>query len=168
MVCTNYPVLFITVLKCFRLSPVEIRVKEYKSTNSGKIIWQIPKVCETVCMITKHNVKETSENIQENLLAFLDGMSNDVLARVCQIVVDETNKLKEKADKWNDLHFSLLSVGRLLFPVRIRFNFNIVWGMERIQRRFVMTWLISSNILFPVMIWAFARVKLSFVFQDGK
>ena len=49
-------------------------------------------------MITKHDVKEASESIQNNLLALLDGLSVETLDKACQIVVDGLAPLKEKAE----------------------------------------------------------------------
>jgi hypothetical protein len=49
-------------------------------------------------MITKHDIRETSEQLQENLLTYLDGLLlNESQEHVCQIVVDALNQLKDKA-----------------------------------------------------------------------
>tara|TARA_R110000824_G_scaffold17331_3_gene70515 strand:+ start:1327 stop:1452 length:126 start_codon:yes stop_codon:yes gene_type:complete len=40
------------------------------------------------------NRKELKEQIQQDLLIYLDGMSEEVLTRICQIIVDNFNKLK--------------------------------------------------------------------------
>jgi hypothetical protein len=48
-------------------------------------------------MITKRDIKEVSEQIQEDLLCLLDGLPQAVQTAACQIVVDRTKTLTDKA-----------------------------------------------------------------------
>lgn len=43
--------------------------------------------------------REISEQIQEDLMCFLDGMDQEVIYYACQIVVDNFNKDNEDTDK---------------------------------------------------------------------
>lgn len=49
-------------------------------------------------MITKQDIKNVREQIQEDLLALLDGLPDEAQTRACQIVVDNLNPLLDKAD----------------------------------------------------------------------
>lgn len=53
-------------------------------------------------MITKHDILEASEVIQENLLVLLDGLPNEAQKRACQIVVDGLKPLKGRAVSFDD------------------------------------------------------------------
>jgi hypothetical protein len=48
-------------------------------------------------IITKRDVKETSEQIQEDLLCLLDSLPQAVQTAACQIVVDRMKPLTDKA-----------------------------------------------------------------------
>jgi len=47
-------------------------------------------------MITKTRLEEVSDQIQNNLLTFLDGHEDEVLDQVCQFVVDGFDILKRE------------------------------------------------------------------------
>jgi hypothetical protein len=49
-------------------------------------------------MITKNDIAEASETIQNDLLTLLDGLPNEAQIRACQIVVDGLKPLKEKVE----------------------------------------------------------------------
>ena len=40
-------------------------------------------------------IQSIKEQIQEDLLTYLDGMDEEILTQVCQIVVNNFNKLKQ-------------------------------------------------------------------------
>lgn len=48
-------------------------------------------------MISKHDIAEANEKIQNELLILLDGLTWTVQTAACQIVVDGLKTLKEKA-----------------------------------------------------------------------
>ena len=48
-------------------------------------------------MITKRDVKEVSEQIQNDLLCLLDNFPDAVQSNACQIVVDRIKALTDKA-----------------------------------------------------------------------
>lgn len=50
-------------------------------------------------MVTQLNVKETSEQIQEDLLTLVDGLPQDTQDKACQIVVDRMKVLQQIAQK---------------------------------------------------------------------
>ena len=41
------------------------------------------------------DIQSIKEQIQEDLLTYLDGMDEEILTQVCQIVVNNFNKLKQ-------------------------------------------------------------------------
>lgn len=45
-------------------------------------------------MLTLQQLTSQSENIQNDLLCVLDGLDNDILDNVCQVIVDRFNILK--------------------------------------------------------------------------
>lgn len=47
-------------------------------------------------MITKQDVLECQEQTQQDLITFLDGFPQETLDKVCQIVVDNMAKIKDK------------------------------------------------------------------------
>lgn len=47
-------------------------------------------------MITKQDLLNCREQVQQDLLCFLDGMTDDILDGICQIVVDRFNELISK------------------------------------------------------------------------
>jgi hypothetical protein len=48
--------------------------------------------------ITKHDVKEVGEQIQEDLLCLLDGLPDEAQTKACQIVVDRMKVLVDKGN----------------------------------------------------------------------
>ena len=44
------------------------------------------------------NIAECKEQLQEDLMCFLDGMEDDVLDRVCKIVIRNFKSLEQKLD----------------------------------------------------------------------
>lgn len=50
-------------------------------------------------MLTKHEIRETSEQIQNDLLCLLDGLPDEVQTHACQIVVDKMKTLTDKVEK---------------------------------------------------------------------
>jgi len=40
------------------------------------------------------SIEELKEQIQQDLLTYLDGMDEEILTQVCQIIVDNFNKIK--------------------------------------------------------------------------
>ena len=46
----------------------------------------------------KKELIEVREQIQEDLMTYLDGMDEEIIDNVCQIIVDNFNKLQTKYD----------------------------------------------------------------------
>lgn len=49
-------------------------------------------------MITNHDIREVSEQIQNDLLCLLDGQADKLLTDACQIIVDRFKSIKDKLD----------------------------------------------------------------------
>lgn len=49
--------------------------------------------------LTEKDLRSQCELIQDDLLCILEGLDNQVLDNVCQVIVDRINILKEKLSK---------------------------------------------------------------------
>lgn len=52
--------------------------------------------------ITIQDILECQEQTQQDLIAFLDGLPQETLDHVCQIVVDNMKKMKDKCPNEKD------------------------------------------------------------------
>ena len=50
-------------------------------------------------MLTVKDIEEQRERIQDDLICLLDGLDQEIVDNVCQVVVDRLNDLKAKIEQ---------------------------------------------------------------------
>ena len=51
-------------------------------------------ICKKLNKMNRKELNELKEQIQQDLLTYLDGMNNEILDSVCKIVVNNFNKIE--------------------------------------------------------------------------